>query len=197
MKLRTMILLAALAMRVAAAGDRDQIVIDVCVNDNAIQAPDVFPEKTAVGQGEILAAGMMASAGVRIQWHSVHRCPPRALVISFRDEISSGIMPGALAYARPFDGSDAITVFYDRIVRIVPDRPAGTVIGHVLAHEIAHILQGVDRHSETGLMKATWSSADFRKMYIQPLRFTPDDIELIQLGAGRLTGMLPPPALSE
>src|SRR5580658_8981239 len=122
MKLRTMILLAALAMRVAAAGDRDQIVIDVCVNDSAIQTPDVFPEKTALGQGEILAAGMLASAGVRIRWSGMHHCPPQALLVSFRGQASSEIMPAVLAYARPFDGSSAITVFYDRIVRIVPDR---------------------------------------------------------------------------
>jgi hypothetical protein len=33
-------------------------------------------------------------------------------------------------------------------------RPPTFVLAHVLVHEITHILQGIDRHSESGVMKS-------------------------------------------
>jgi hypothetical protein len=50
----------------------------------------------------------------------------------------------------------------------------------VLVHEITHILQGVDRHSESGIMKAQWTIDDYRAMASKPLSFTPLDVKLIQ-----------------
>jgi hypothetical protein len=62
---------------------------------------------------------------------------------------------------------------------------AGVVLGHVLVHEITHILQGIDRHSETGVMKARWTAQDYSKMTWEPLPFTPEDIDLIQRGLSK------------
>jgi hypothetical protein len=59
------------------------------------------------------------------------------------------------------------------------------VLAHVLAHEIAHILQGCSRHSVSGLMKARWNADDFTAISRNELRFAPEDIELIYLGVGR------------
>lgn len=36
--------------------------------------------------------------------------------------------------------------------------------GHVMAHEIAHILKGVSRHSADGVMKAQWDDHNRREM---------------------------------
>jgi hypothetical protein len=55
-------------------------------------------------------------------------------------------------------------------------------LAHVLAHEITHILQGVSRHSESGVMKATWDQRDFEKMAWKPLTFTERDVMLIHFG---------------
>ena len=56
------------------------------------------------------------------------------------------------------------------------------LLAHVLVHEMTHILQGVSRHSETGVMKAHWDESDFGQMRIKALPFTEADIHLIQRG---------------
>jgi hypothetical protein len=45
-----------------------------------------------------------------------------------------------------------------------------------LAHDIAHVPQGVPRHSTIGIMKAQFSQHDFDDMRLQPLRLTREDI---------------------
>jgi hypothetical protein len=92
-------------------------------------------------------------------------------------------MPGSLAYVVPNAGSH-ITVFLDRIEEM---RAPSNVLAHVMVHEITHLLQGVGRHSASGVMKEVWSARDFGWMRIKPLSFTPVDVELIyaSLEAGR------------
>jgi hypothetical protein len=51
-----------------------------------------------------------------------------------------------------------------------------------MAHEITHMLQGVSRHSLTGVMKPRWDRNDYSQMAWRPLAFTEGDIALIQLG---------------
>jgi hypothetical protein len=55
----------------------------------------------------------------------------------------------------------------------------------VLAHEITHILQGISRHSASGVMKARWTINDFAGMSIHPLRFEEEDVDLIYEGLAR------------
>lgn len=56
------------------------------------------------------------------------------------------------------------------------------LLAHVMAHEITHMLQGVSRHSLTGVMKPRWDRNDYSQMAWRPLAFTEGDIALIQLG---------------
>ena len=51
-------------------------------------------------------------------------------------------------------------IFYDRVRKIKPNKiPA--VLAHVMVHEVTHILQGICRHSASGVMKAQWDEEDF------------------------------------
>jgi hypothetical protein len=43
-------------------------------------------------------------------------------------------------------------------------------------------MQGVARHSESGILKAQWSSSDFEEMVFHRLAFTNFDVELIRQG---------------
>jgi hypothetical protein len=53
----------------------------------------------------------------------------------------------ALGVALPLEGSHA-RVFYDRVLRASPDDAyQDALLAHVMAHEIAHVLQGLIRHS--------------------------------------------------
>ena len=38
------------------------------------------------------------------------------------------------------------------------------LLAHVLVHEITHVLEGVDRHTGQGVMKARWTEDDLALM---------------------------------
>ena len=59
----------------------------------------------------------------------------------------------------------------------------GPLLGHVLAHEIAHLVEGIPRHSETGLMKASWTARDYSAMARGRLALAKEDVAII---SGRL-----------
>ncbi len=136
--------------------------------------------------------GMFARAGVRITW--VNGKPrssgadgaPVVVHVRFVRQSMDAHSAGALAYATPFArGVNTITVLRDRI-RAIADGPAREphILTHVLAHEIGHVLQGTDRHAESGVMKACWDREDFQAMERNSLEFTLTDVELMR---GRLT----------
>jgi hypothetical protein len=60
-----------------------------------------------------------------------------------------------------------------------------TILAHVMTHEITHILEGIDQHAASGIMKAKWGEDDFFAMARSPLKFTSGDIELIREGLVR------------
>ena len=51
-----------------------------------------------------------------------------------------------------------------------------------MVHEIAHLLQGIQRHSDTGIMKARWKADDLGGMRKAPLPFIQQDVDLIYSG---------------
>jgi hypothetical protein len=80
------------------------------------------------------------------------------------------------------EGSHA-WVFYDRAQRAARDDIGlAALLAHVMAHEIAHLLQGTIRHSESGILKANWSDTDCARMAYFPLKFTREDGILIHKG---------------
>lgn len=124
---------------------------------------------------------MFGAIGVRIDWHRPSSCPPDAIRIAYRYQTDPLFMPQSLAYALPYEGIH-IVMFYDRIQKQGRPGQSSTVLAHVIVHEITHVLQGVCRHSESGIMKATWTTDDYRQMVRGPLTFTDEDVHLIQKG---------------
>ncbi len=131
-----------------------------------------------------IAGRMLSQAGLRITWGhgrpKAGEAGERALAVRLAADTPPGRYPGALAVALPYEGAH-ITVFYDRVEAMAPAARA-QLLAHVLVHEITHLLQGTDWHSEHGVMKATWSSADYEQMRRSPLMFTVADIALIHHG---------------
>ena len=130
-------------------------------------------------RAKAVASDIFAGIGVKILWHSPRNCPAEAIFITSSNDAPASLFPAALAYALPYEGTH-IVVFYDR----VKSKPGSTscLLGHVIAHEVTHILQGVARHSESGVMKAQWTGADYLHMTWEPLQFTDDDVMLIHSG---------------
>jgi hypothetical protein len=81
-------------------------------------------------------------------------------------------------------------LFYDRVLAAVGSTVTPYLLGHVLAHEIVHMLQGVEQHSASGLMKARWDNGDYLDMQHTHLKLTQDDLNLIDCGLSqRASGM--------
>jgi hypothetical protein len=126
---------------------------------------------------------MFAGIGVEIEWPRwPHSCTDGdAIVITLSYNTPQDQLPDAWAYALPYEGTH-IVVFYDRIQQKVPPARVPTLLAHVMAHEITHILEGVKRHSESGVMKAQWDDVDLFEMGRKPLAFAEEDVNLIYLG---------------
>jgi hypothetical protein len=131
-------------------------------------------------QAQGIASKTFAGIGVKIAWHDMSGCPAQGIRISLSERAPASFHPGAMAYAMPYEGAH-IVLFYDRIAMsgraLLPH-----LMAHVMVHEITHILQGIDRHSEEGVMKAQWGLEDFNRMMGRSLDFTDGDVEMIHNG---------------
>jgi len=149
-----------------------------------------------VNRAEFQAAEMFREIGVDIRWKSGNvrsigeaGCgAPIEVQVDATAPGGSRFPSDALAYAMPGSHSGVcIHLFMDRITSNRGTALATIVAAHVLAHEITHVLEGVCRHSEDGVLKAHWTYGDFQKMTKHPLPFAQDDVELIHMGiAGRV-----------
>jgi hypothetical protein len=57
---------------------------------------------------------------------------------------------------------------------------APAIMGHVLAHEIGHVLEGVARHTPDGLMQARFTDDQLAMMAVKPVPFSEEDRTLIR-----------------
>jgi len=140
-----------------------------------------------------VASGMFATAGVQIDWRTGQpkgHEPGRPILIEITSNTPETFHRGNLAYALVFEGVH-IRIFYDRLRN--PDRPHATtmLLAHVMVHEITHMLEGTDRHSAEGLMKASWTPGDLVKMTYKPFPFGPVDVVLIREGLANRARIVP------
>jgi hypothetical protein len=138
-----------------------------------------------LGLAEKMAARIFASIGIPVAFRGgvAPKSPAEgALRIELQlvAKAPSQLHAGALAYAMPFGVSGTrIRVFCDRVNTASPDAGPGTVLAYVMAHEIAHVLEGVNRHAGEGIMKGHWQPQDYRQMKSGTLPFDPTDVELM------------------
>lgn len=139
-----------------------------------------------LGPGAPLASGIFKKIGVRLNWHKGEIRPAaNSLAICTLEFAPESATPEALAASRLLDSSRIeITVYKDRLQRFLDGHRtlAGVAVGYVLAHELAHVMQGAPRHSDSGILKAHWSDQDFSDMVFHKLVFTATDVELIHKG---------------
>ncbi|MBL8217008.1 MAG: hypothetical protein JNK87_40185, partial [Bryobacterales bacterium] len=109
------------------------------------------------------------------------------------DALASTYLPGA-----------AITIFADRIHRRIESAHPSVrrkMLAYVIAHELAHAIQGIARHSEDGIMKASWTNVDFAAMLFDEFKFSRFDAILIRqratLPRAQRQPPRPPPSGSE
>lgn len=181
----------ALAALAAAAIVQGHAVVSACTHDRAALRPFVQ------SQAEDVAGRLFASIGIEVRWVPAPRCakdPPTGSVVYVYYEASapSDAPADVSAFAR-FGGSrvPAVYLLYDRVL----SRESGfwyrplvpTVMGYLLAHELTHAIQGVVRHSTSGLMKPYWTARDQAAMVDGKMTFTSADVVLLRarLGEGK------------
>jgi hypothetical protein len=80
------------------------------------------------------------------------------------------------------ESSDVAYVFYDRVLNVAArfEQRRGAILGHVIAHELGHLLLPYGSHSESGLMRMDWSRADLEHAAHGLLLFTSQEAALIR-----------------
>jgi hypothetical protein len=165
----------------------DRVTVHVSTNTN------VSP--TLLKDGQAATTAILARIHIHLTWadqrsHLAKNVPASTVPSTARD-IALEIVPHAphnvndvaLAMAMPYtDSGVRILIFYDRVDPLLQGHhaPGATILAYVLAHEIGHVLEGVARHSETGIMRARWTDNDLRQMGIGVLSFTTEDVRLIR-----------------
>jgi hypothetical protein len=185
-QLTMVVLLAAMGRGSMYAAEKTFVVVYVSGRDASAQL---------LGPGKVLATGIFGKIGVRLNWRAGElpaaqdaagqEAVQKAFGIRTLEHAPGSATPGALAAARIVGSAGTeIAVYRDRVQRFLDSHGnlAGVGIGYVLAHELAHVMQGVGRHSESGILKAQWSSDDFEEMIFHKLAFTNFDVELIHQG---------------
>ena len=181
MRLQFQVLVLAAVTGLSFGQSGSGSVVEVYVSDRDDSALLLGPEAKAV------TSGIFEGIGIRLKWRhgelqgtevgpafgirTVARAPESATAI-------------ALASAEVLGSSGAIMLYKERVRRLLADHPTlqGAAAGYVLAHELAHVMQGIPQHSESGILKAQWSGDDFKQMVLHKLAFTTLDVELIHEG---------------
>lgn len=177
MRSAAIILMGLLMSGLSWAGER---TVTVCFAPN----PDFNYRMQSLAQG--YTNRVYRAIGVRLQWkHSCNesernapgtRVAPNLATISVEWVLRApaSVSPSAYAAAHPFQYTGTrISLYADRLTPALEEPGhAAAILGHVLAHEIGHVILGHNGHAETGLLKANWSAAEQLGMLYRPLQFT-------------------------
>jgi hypothetical protein len=153
---------------------------------------------------------IFSNAGIEIEW-SPGRGLPLTVILLFRSAAKK-LDPGCkmkTGFALSNDGRGArrAYVFADRVselawmrLRVATDNPRvsieertamlhrkaseGLILGHVIAHEIGHLLLPHGAHTAAGIMSPQIDNGDFRKAVDGNLVFSPEQSELMRTAIG-------------
>jgi hypothetical protein len=160
--------------RVADAAEPRQLPAMHLQMDNQAGVPAAILEKS---QDEV--ARIFSDAGLGVQWTETG---PRFTVqivpiaLGYRSQ-SSPVMGVALRSPNPATAR----IFFKEVKDFARtwDVDISTLLAHVVAHEIGHLLLPYVPHSATGLMKAEWDRALVREAAAGSLTFTDAQIKRI------------------
>lgn len=144
-------------------------------------------------------SAVLRPAGIDISWRDCRRPRPDAPGLSCNGALEASEVIIRIVNAGSKQGDDRLgyssvdvrhhadclaTVLADRI-EAMADRTQsdpGTLLGHVMAHEIGHLLMGTSRHSPMGLMRKRWSDDEVRRGSPIDWRLTRSDARTVRGG---------------
>jgi hypothetical protein len=173
----------------------DNPVLMVAVYDDVQLRPDVL------SQAQEEATRIFLKAGVTALWIP---CKPQAGPIP-DSRCQNPAAPRQLALRivpRAWKGSDSIfgvaflsekgtgaygDVFYDSVEKLHQDWNVSLprVLGHVMAHELGHLVLGSNAHSRNGIMRPSWHRDELRLVNMGNLLFSFEQAHSIREGLSR------------
>ena len=99
------------------------------------------------------------------------------------------IDPGAFGIAQPSTTGGfgyMAYIFYHRVAELCGRQyPKAPVLGHMIAHELGHLLLGLSSHSRAGIMRVPWRSNDLQIACQDGMRFTKQQSNRIRANVQR------------
>ena len=173
-----------------ALGSPAALTVTIHVTDNANLSP------TELAGAQAYATAAYRAAGFHLVWSSALWKPEAGqsadpLSIDVRlvivpadmaekkcreEKLDDSVLGIAVSGASEARGRIAY-VFYHRIERVAMAHHAPVMLGlgHVMAHEVGHVLMGVNSHAGEGLMRANWNPRQSR-----PQTFTRNQVQQIR-----------------
>jgi hypothetical protein len=93
-----------------------------------------------------------------------------------------------LAFTAPGDGFGSnASIFYHRVEELSARRHTSQplLLGHLIAHEIGHLLLGSNSHSRSGIMHVPWNRSQVERASVGTLLFTKREAERMRGQASR------------
>lgn len=141
-----------------------------------------------------LATQIYTEAGVSLKWvpkaapeakpgQGVSYWPNSPAAVSLRltpKQVSDRIVrPGSPKLGLAYDAGERhyrylATIFYDRVEATAPDLydvPLPDLLGHIIAHELGHLLLGPGAHTRGTIMACPFNDGEFRTLRRGQLRF--------------------------
>lgn len=149
------------------------------------------------GSAEHEAERMLHTARIRLNWLDclgpvipsacTLQALPTDLDIYFWRTAPRSSPPGEAAKSASERGKPAaVFVFFDRVFALSANSVLlPTILGRILAHEIAHVLLPREHHSTGGLMRGRWSSDDLKLGSTSCLGLSPRFVRLMETEALR------------
>jgi hypothetical protein len=181
------------AQTVSTGRLNQSLKVTIWVNDYA----RVLPGTLAAAEEE--AAMVFRNAGVQLIWVN---CPPPGAQLESPCHVPPGTAHFALrilsrpmaeylsfraedlGFALPCPESErgcVASVFYHRVEELAKGGtfPAD-ILGRAIAHEIGHLLLGLNAHSPRGIMRAKWNPEDLRPVATPCLLFSLREAQVIR-----------------
>ncbi len=139
------------------------------------------------------AIRIFSDAGIEVSWlpcassdeefteapHKFAACAQavNAIIVRIQPKSSEG------RAARPHStvagaGEERVEVLYDRLQELSADQHfRGLILGHVMAHELGHLLLGEQSHASRGIMAPTFRAKELLRAQKGQLLFTPQQAE--------------------
>jgi hypothetical protein len=163
--------------------------IAMCLTVQLLIVNDAHVPADVLSAARQEAVGIFARAGIEIVWHDEAADAPAAYRFAVKIVAHAldyaGAKPHVMGVALRETRGTLVYAFFGRVSDFARAQriPSSTMLAHVIAHEVGHLLLPKGWHSERGLMRGKWDRAQVETAVRGELTFTPEEIRSIRTEA--------------